>query len=53
MNYNYKGTDASYAKKVKFICKTNGCKVEVVSRFDHRAILGRAHARHCPRSKKQ
>jgi hypothetical protein len=34
-------------KKVKFICKF--CKVEVLSRYDKRAVLGKSHKRGCPR----
>jgi hypothetical protein len=52
VTYKYNGTDP-YIKKVVFKCKTKGCKVQVISRTDHRAILGREHAKHCPRSKKQ
>jgi hypothetical protein len=37
------------AKKV-YRCKY--CKVAVISRTDFRAILGKEHAKHCPRHKK-
>jgi hypothetical protein len=32
-----------------FRCKH--CKVQVVSRYDFRAILGKVHKKSCPRSK--
>lgn len=32
---------------VKFICKI--CKVEVVGRYNKKAILGKEHAKNCPR----
>lgn len=35
------------ALKKKFVCKW--CKVPVVSRSNHAAILGRVHGKHCPR----
>lgn len=36
-------------KECKYTCKH--CHVEVVSPTDTRAILGREHAKSCPRSK--
>lgn len=38
-----------YPKKVKYVCKH--CKVEVISRFDFRAVLGKNHKRSCPRAR--
>lgn len=37
-------------KPKKYICKY--CKVEVVSRADTRAILGKEHNKHCRRRNK-
>lgn len=31
----------------KFVCKF--CHVPVISKTDHRAILGRSHSKTCPR----
>jgi hypothetical protein len=33
----------------KYICKI--CKVQVVSKTDHRAILGKVHLKHCRRKR--
>jgi hypothetical protein len=37
-------------KNKKYICKH--CKVQVVSKFDTRPVLGREHGKHCPRRNK-
>lgn len=34
-------------QRIKFVCKH--CKVQVVSRMNYRAILGREHKKSCPR----
>lgn len=44
-----KSREINVNKDTKFVCKH--CKVQVVSREDHHAILGREHKAWCPRSR--